>query len=64
VHVYVLQVWIELPILFFLERLIEGRSTNILIRIIMDAFTHNGNVAKRKLQANSSHLVLMMSPMF
>jgi hypothetical protein len=48
-HVYVVQDWIELLILIFLECLIEGGFANILIRIIMDAFTHNGNVAKEEI---------------
>jgi hypothetical protein len=42
IHYYVVQDWCHLPILIFLEQIIEGGGSNNLTKVIMVIFFKNG----------------------
>jgi hypothetical protein len=44
IHYYVVQDWCHLPILFFLEQVIEGRGLDNLTKVIMGVLKKKGGV--------------------
>jgi hypothetical protein len=49
VHAYVIDCWIRLPILVFVERVIDGLSFNNLTKVIMVALLMGGGLMKEDL---------------
>jgi hypothetical protein len=52
IHYYVVQDWCHLPILIFLEQIIEGGGSNNLIKVIMGIFFKKGVFLKQILLEN------------